>query len=330
MKNSRPGNPFPFSHTNKRYHTFDHFARELFGQKAARVPLDAGLSCPNRDGTCGWGGCLFCLGGSASSVGDTIEEQYRIGSEVAMRKWPGAALMPYLQAGTNSYGDPAALADLYGRCAALPGARMLIIGTRADCLGAETVGVLRRISERIPVTVELGLQTVHEETLLRIGRGYGHGEFLAGYRRLREAGGDIRLCLHVMNGLPFEDREQMLETVRQAAALGPEMMKIHCTCVLEGTGLREMWGKGEYIPLEMDEYVELLCDQLCLIPPEVVIARICADARREILLAPLWVRNKRAVENLVDRRMRERGEWQGGFCPPDPRVQASDARFSEK
>ncbi len=303
--------PFPYSHTNKRYHTFDHFARSLFGQKAARVSLSAPFTCPNKDGRCGYGGCLFCAGGSSGALGDSIEEQYRQGAEVARHKWGDAALIPYLQANTNTYADTDTLRRLYLRCAALPGARMLAIGTRADCLGAEVVALLSEISRTIPLIVELGMQTVHDRTLSLIRRGYGHEEFLLGYRRLRAAGGNIRICLHLMNGLPGEDADDMLKTAEAAAALSPDMVKIHTTCVLRGTDLCTLWEQGAYTPLTMDGHVEILCDQLTVIPPEVVIARICADAPREILASPLWVRQKRAIENTLDKELRRRDIVQG-------------------
>ncbi len=303
--------PFPYSHTNKRYHTFDHFARTLFGKKAARISLDARMSCPNKDGRCGTDGCLFCAGGSSGAFGDSIEEQYRRGAEIAERKWGDAVLIPYLQANTNTYAAPDTLRELYLRCAALPGAGMLAIGTRADCLPPAVISLLTEISEKIPLLVELGMQTVHDATLTRIRRGYGHDTFLDGYNRLRAAGGNIRLCLHLMNGLPGESPNDMIETVKAAAALRPDMVKIHAVCVLRGTDLAALWEAGDYAPLSMEEHIHILCRQLSLLPPETVIARISGDAPRESLLAPLWVRNKRAVENALDKEMRRRDILQG-------------------
>ncbi len=295
----------------KRYFTFDAFAKRLFGKKAARISLDAALTCPNKDGTCGVGGCIFCAGGSSGAVGNTIEAQYARGADAVRRKWGDAALIPYLQANTNTYGEICELADLYDRCASLPDAVMLAIGTRADCLGEDVVRLLARASERIPLLVELGMQSSNENTITKIRRGYTHAQFIEGYNRLRAAGGDIRICLHLMNGLPGEDRADMLATAREAARLAPDMVKLHATCVLRGTPLHEMWEHGTYTPLTMDEHVGIVCDQIALLPPEVVIARICADAPRDILEAPLWVRNKTAIRNAVDKEMRARSLSQG-------------------
>ena len=323
-------NPFPYSHTEARYHTFDHFARGLFGQKAARVSLDAGLTCPNRDGHGGVGGCLFCLGGSSSAAAGDIETQYLQGVEIARRKWGEVALLPYLQAGTNTYGDPADLRALYDRCARLPGARMLILGTRADCLSPEIVEVLAEVSRRIPLLVELGMQTVHDDTLQAIRRGYGHEEFVDGYRRLRAAGGDVRICLHLMNGLPGEDAERMLETAREVARLQPDMVKFHAVCVLRGTDLHGMWARGEYVPMTQEEYIAVLAAQLAVLPAEVVIGRICADAPRDVLAAPAWVRNKMGVRNALDRYLREREMWQGCGKPLGALPPREDAVFARK
>ena len=302
---------FPYSHTEKRYHTFDHFARTVFGRKASRISLDANLTCPNKDGTCGVGGCLFCHGGSSGAHGDSLEEQYRRGTEIALRKWGETAKIPYLQANTNTYGEIGYLRALYRRCAALPGAEMLAIGTRADCLSDAVIDLLRETSETIPLLLELGMQTANDTTLSLIRRGYGHDAFVQGYEKLRAAGGNIRICLHLMNGLPGESAADMLATAKAAANLRPDMVKMHATCVLFGTDLHEMWERGDYEPLEMEEHVGILCDQLAVIQPEVVIARISADAPRDRLAAPLWVRNKKAISNLLDREMRERNIFQG-------------------
>ncbi len=304
-------NPFPFSDTEKRYHTFDYFAKHLFGQKAARISLDARLTCPNKDGRCGVGGCLFCKDGASGAAGETIEAQYAHGSLAVRRKWGECALIPYLQANTNTYGEIGLLKNLYERCAALPSARMLAIGTRADCLGEDILALLVQISEKIPLLIELGMQSAKEETIARIRRRYTHAQFLDGYARLRAAGGDIRICLHLMNGLPGEMREDMLSSAKEAARLAPDMVKIHATCVLKETPLFTMWEAGTYTPLSMEDHVGILCDQLAVLPPEVVIARICADAPREILAAPPWVRNKMAIRNAVDKELRARGTWQG-------------------
>lgn len=299
----------------KRYRTFDSFAREKFGRKMARIPLDAGFSCPNRDGRCGWGGCSFCANGSAAQLAQgSLADQYAAGCAAAARKWQDCGCIPYLQAGTNTYDDPDALRRLYRFCASLPGAEMLAIGTRADCLSPAVLDVLLETAKEIPLHVELGMQSCREETLRRIRRGYGHEAFLRGYDALRRAGGDIRIGLHLVNGLPGEMEDDMFASVREAARLHPEEIKLHTMCVLRGTALAEEYQAGQYQPLTMDETVSIVCRELTLIPEDIVIGRISADASAESLLAPLWVRDKRAFSNRVDHEMKLRNRRQGDDC----------------
>ena len=310
----RDRNPFPFSDTNKRYHTAAYHLKHTFGARIARIPLDGGFTCPNKDGVCGVGGCIFCAGGSASlSARGELEEQYARGQAVANAKWTPGGYIPYLQANTGTYGDPQALRDLYRRCAALPGALMLAIGTRADCLSDGVLEVLSEMAEEIPLLIELGMQTMHDETLSFIRRGYDHETFLTGYARLdelRQRGG-VRIGLHILNGLPGENEEMMLATAREAARLLPDEVKIHTLCVLRGTEMEEIHRRGEYSPMEMESAVSLTARQLTLLPPGTVIGRIGADAPREQLIAPTWVRNKMAVENALDRYLYENDLWQG-------------------
>ncbi len=302
--------PFPYSDTNKRYYTFDFFLRRTFGGKIARIALNAGLDCPNRDGRLGTDGCSFCLLPPPSG---TLREQYDAGLAAARRKWDPVGTIPYLQAGTNTYADPRRLAALYEECAALPGAVMLALGTRADCLGDDALGALSRIAEKIPLLVELGMQSASDASAARTGRGYTHAVFLEGYRRLRRiADGDrIRIGLHLLNGLPGETQEDMLASAREAARLHPDLVKLHVLCVLRGTAVADEYLRGGYAPMTRDAAAELICRQLTLLPPDVVIGRIGADAEKEILLAPAWARDKRAFADAVDVRMAARG-WQQG------------------
>ena len=308
----RETNPYPFSDTNKRYQTFDFYTRRKFGGKCARIPLDARFSCPNKDGSKGVGGCIFCLNGSSSNKG-TLSEQYGEARRVAQRKWRLSGFIPYLQANTNTYAPSAALRRVYENAAALPGAVMLAVATRADCLPDDVIRELRRISEKLPVTVELGLQTTNDRTAERINRCHTFAEFRDGYERLRAAGGDISVCFHIINGLPGETREDMIKTARDAAALRPDMMKIHLLHVLRDTPLADLYEKGEYAPMEKDDYVSVVCDQVELLPPECVIARLSGEAPEDVLLAPAWCRRKIAVMNDVDKELFRRGSWQGKY-----------------
>jgi len=308
----RETNPFKYSDSNKRYHTFDYYMKHRFGGKCARIALDAGFSCPNKDGAKSHGGCIFCYGGSSgAAVADTLREQYEKGVEIMRRKWQVERFVPYLQANTNTYAPLDILRAVYGEAAGFEGAVMLAIATRADCLGNEVVELLKETSKRIPLIVELGLQSVYDETAAKINRGHTYAEFLDGYNRLRAAGGDIKICVHLINGLPGETEEMMINSAKNVALLEPDMVKLHSLHVLEDTELCRMYENGEYIPMEREKYIETVCDQLEYFPPETVIARITGDAPENLLCAPDWCRRKTAVSNDIDKLLLKRDTYQG-------------------
>ncbi len=304
-------NPYKHSDTNKRYQTYDYFTKHAFGGKCAKVPLDAGFSCPNKDGRCGREGCIYCLSGSAAAPSGTIREQYEAALATANRKWSPVGYIPYLQANTNTYAKASVLRQVYEEAASLPGAVMLDIATRADCLPDEAVAEIVRISERLPVTVELGLQSSSDETAELIGRGHDFETFVRGYEKLRSAGGNIRIGVHIINGLPGEGYDHMIKTARDVAALSPDQVKIHLMMVLCSTGLYRLYESGEYTPMEREEYVRVVCDQIELMPEKAVIARVTGDSPSDVLVAPLWCRRKTEVTNMIDRELYRRGTYQG-------------------
>ncbi len=314
-KTQRETNPYPFSDSNKRYLTLDYYMRHRFGKKCAKIPLDAGFTCPNIDGTKGVGGCIYCLGGSAAvtAVGESIREQYERGVAAVRGKWGDFYTVPYLQSNTCTYGDPERLRVLYRECARLPDAVMLAIATRADCLSAEVIRVIVEISEEIPVLVEIGLQTSSDSTAERINRCHKTADFLDGYNRLKAAGGDISVCVHLINGLPGEGREDMIRSAEFAAALHPDMVKLHLMHVLYGTSLCEMYEAGDYIPMDRDDYISVVCDQIERMPTDTVMARITGDGFGEDLAAPDWSRRKKSVINDIDKELFRRGTFQGIF-----------------
>lgn len=309
----REENPYRFTDSNKRYQTYDYYMRHRFGGKCAKIPIDAGFSCPNKDGTRGSGGCIFCRGGSGAATvcGLGISEQYERARRTVDAKWQPIGYIPYLQANTNTYAPLERLREIYRTAAALPGAVMLDIATRADCLDDGVLCELRRISETIPLTVELGLQSSSDATAAVIGRGHTFSEFVRGFERLRSVGGDIRICVHLINGLPGEGRDDMLRSASDVADLGVDDVKLHSLCVLEDTPLYDMWRKGEYEPIERDDYVSIVCDQLEILPESAVIGRITGDAPSDILAAPQWSRRKTEVANMVDKELYRRGTYQG-------------------
>ncbi len=308
----RAKNPYPNSDSNKRYQTFDYYMKKRFGGKCAKISLDAGFSCPNIDGTVGRGGCIYCSGGSSGAVcGGDLRAQYDRGVEAIRKKWDVSRFVPYLQAHTNTYAPLETLRRVYGEIAEYPDAVMLAIATRADCLSEEVTELLSEISKRKPLLVELGLQSVHDSTARLINRGHTYEEFLNGYRRLRAAGGDIAITVHLINGLPGESREMMVESARAVAALGPDMVKLHLLHILKGTPLEESYLKGEYETMDREAYIETVADQIELFPPDTVIARVTGDAPFESLVAPEWCRRKTAVANDIDKLLFARGSYQG-------------------
>lgn len=308
-------NPFPNSDSNKRYYTYDYYLRRTFGGKCAKIPLDAGFTCPNIDGRCGRGGCIYCSGRGSGDFAQMptmpIEEQYRVTREQLGHKWSTERCIPYFQAHTNTYADPEILQSLYERAIALPGVVGLNIATRADCLPDGVVDLLDGISRRTVLTVELGLQTAHNDTATLINRGHTWEEFCDGYTRLRRGAPLAQVCVHLIFGLPGESEERMLETVRATASLRPHQVKLHLLHVLRNTVLGTMYERGEYCPMTREDYVRTVVRALELLPPDTVIGRLTGDGMGADLLAPDWSRRKVSVINDIDKLMFAESTWQG-------------------
>ena len=308
-------NPFSNSDSNKRYYTYDYYLKRTFGGKCAKIPLDAGLTCPNIDGRCSRGGCIYC---SPSGSGDftesaalSVSEQFELVKARLSSKWAVERYIPYFQAHTNTYAPLEYLRDKFEEAVSLKGAVALNIATRADCLEDDVVAYLAELAERTCLTVELGLQSVHDETASLINRGHSYADFLCGYQKLREASSKINICVHLIFGLPGEDEEMMLESVRRVAKLSPQFVKIHLLHVLKGTRLAKMYESGEYVPLERDIYVALVAKALQYLPKDTVVARLTGDGAKEDLLAPLWSLKKVSVINDIDKYLFENDMWQG-------------------
>lgn len=308
-------NPFKYSDTNKRYHTYDYYLRHTFGGKCAKIPLDAGLSCPNIDGSCGTGGCIYCSGGSGARLADSIlslKEQYEAQRSIMLSKWKDLrGFIPYLQAYTNTHTSPENLRKILDEACALEGALAMSIATRADCLEDEKIDILNELSQRISLTVELGLQSSDDETARRINRGHSYAVFEDAFSRLRARAPRVKIAVHIIDGLPGENHEKMMKTAHTLAHLKPDIVKIHLLHVIEGTPLAKMYKNGDYEPLSREEYVKIVCDQLEILPSECVIERVTGDGQRETLLAPLWSLKKTAVINEIDKELFARGTCQG-------------------
>ena len=311
----RSENPYKNTDSNKRYYTYDYYLRRRFGAKVAKIPLDIGLTCPNIDGRCGVGGCIYCSGRGSGDFAESpllpIEEQYRLTREKLSSKWSTERCIAYFQAHTNTYAPLEFLKSSFERALLLDGVVGINIATRADCLESEVCEYLADLAERTVLTVELGLQSSSDETAERINRGHTYADFLDGYRRLREASDKIEICVHIIFGLPGESREDMLKTVRDVAELAPDQVKIHLLHVLKSTEMARIYERGEYTPLKKDEYVALVADAIELLPPDTVVARLTGDGMADDLLAPDWSRKKVAVINDIDKLLYSRSSWQG-------------------
>ena len=314
-KTQRSENPYRNTDSNKRYFTYDYYLRKKFGAKLVRIPLDIGLTCPNIDGRCGVGGCIYCSsrgsGDFAESSALSVREQILRGRERLSSKWNTERCIAYFQAHTNTYAPLDFLRARFEEALACDGVEAISIATRADCLEPHVCEYLASLAERIPLTVELGLQSSSDATAERINRGHSFAEFCEGYSRLRSASDKIELGVHIILGLPGESREDMLRTVDDVAKLSPDQVKIHLLHVLRNTKLAELYESGEYTPLGKEEYVSLAVDALELLPPDTVIARITGDAPQDELLAPEWSRKKVSVINDIDKLLYQRGSYQG-------------------
>ncbi len=308
-------NPYPFSDSNKRYQTYEYYLRKTFGRKVAKLPLDGGFSCPNLDGTCGYGGCIYCSGrGSgdfAPSALLSIAEQIRLQKQAFSKKWDVSACIAYFQAHTNTYAPVSVLREKFEEALAQDGIVGLNIATRADCLPDDVVEYLAELSERTVLTVELGLQSSNDKTAEIIRRGHTYEQFCEGVEKLRRASKKINVCVHLIFGLPKEDRSVMLETVQRVAELCPEQVKIHLLHVLKHTEMANLLERGEYTPMERQDYIETVAAALELLPPETVIGRLTGDGKADDLLAPLWSMKKTTVINDLDKLLYAKNTWQG-------------------
>lgn len=314
-RTQRNSNPYKYTDTNKRYYTYDYYLRRTFGGKCAKIPLDGGFTCPNIDGRCSTGGCIYCSGRGSGDFAElpslSVKEQYdRVRARLSS-KWSTERCIPYFQAHSNTYGEVERLRKLYYEALALDGVVGLNIATRADCLGEGVPELLAEIAEKTVLTVELGLQSSNDKTAELINRGHSFDDFCRGVELLRAASPKINICVHIIFGLPEESDEMMLRTVRDVAALHPEQVKIHLLHVIRGTKMAEMYEKGEYEPLSKERYVSLVADAIELLPEDIVIARLTGDGMAEDLLAPDWSRKKVSVINDIDKLLFGRGSRQG-------------------
>ena len=298
------------------YRTLNAWCREHYGEKLYKIALDAGFTCPNRDGTLGERGCIFCSAGGSGDFAakrtGSLRSQLDAGRALLSHKKKGSRFIAYFQAYTNTYGPADRLEELFSEALSEPDIAGISIATRPDCLPDEVTDLLVRLKERFPgkfIWVELGLQTIHEKTASYIRRGYTLSRFDEAVKALHEA--DIPVIVHVILGLPGETREMMLQTIRYLNACGIWGIKLQLLHVLEGTDLAEDYRAGLFSVLSLDEYLSILCDCIAALSPDIVIHRLTGDGPKRLLIAPLWSADKRTVLNLLHRRMKQNAIRQG-------------------
>lgn len=308
-------NPFPRSEDHKRYYTYNYYLKQTYGYKLAKIPLNAGFTCPNRDGTKSTGGCLFCSargsGDSIEAFASTLADQYDAGLARAQKKWPEVPGIAYFQSYSNTYAPLPVLQKIFTPFLKREDVAAVAIATRPDCLEPETIAWLAGQDKE--VWIELGLQSIHEKTMNALNRQHSTQEVADKVALLKEAG--IPVCLHIINGLPGESKEDMLATARWVADIHPDALKIHMLHVVADAPLAKVYEKNPFPLLSQEEYVDIVCDQLALLPDDIIIERVTGDGLKDDLIAPLWTLRKTAVINDIDKALVARNSWQGKNYP---------------
>ena len=304
---------FKYSNTNKRYHTLDYFYKNKFHEKVFKVSLNGGFTCPNIDGSVGFGGCIYCSkSGSGEFAGnkeDSLTEQFLKVKKMMHEKWPQAKYIGYFQARTNTYAPVNELRDKYEEILKQDNVIGLNIATRPDSISAECLDYLEELNKRTYLTIELGLQTIHEKTAKLINRCHSLECFEKMVKDLRKR--KINVVVHIINGLPYETKDDMLETVKYLNTLDIQGLKIHMLSITRDTPLEKLFEKDKFHVLSKDEYIDIVINQLELLREEIVIHRITGDPKKEDLIEPKWLLKKFVVLNDIDKEMVKRNTYQG-------------------
>ena len=303
---------FKYSLDNKRYHTLNYYLKNRFHEKVYKVSLNAGFTCPNIDGTKGYGGCIYCSktgsGEFGGNINDDLITQFNKVKEVMDKKWHGKYIA-YFQARSNTYAPVNILKERYETILKLDNVIGLFIATRCYCITDECLDYLTFLNKRTYLTIELGLQTIHESTSKLINRGHTLNEFTDTVKRLRER--NIDVVVHIINGLPYETKEMMLETVKFVNTLDIQGIKIHMLNIIKDTPLETLYNKEHFHVLTKEEYIDIVISELELLDSKIVIHRITADPDPKTLIEPTWLLKKTVLLNDIDKEMKRRNTYQG-------------------
>ncbi len=306
-------NSFKYSNSNKRYYTLDYYYKNKYNCKISKISLNMGLSCPNKDGTKGTGGCVYCSkmgsGEYAGEINKPLKEQFESVKKIMLHKWPDSKFIAYFQANTNTYGPLDKLVKAWEEVLTYDNVVGINISTRPDSITNECYEELDKLNKKTDLVVELGLQTIHDKTSKLINRCHTLKEFDDAVDELNKR--EIKVLVHIINGLPGESKEDMLETVKYLSKKNIWGIKIHMLNVLKDTKLYEMYKEKPFHILTKEEYVDIVCDELELLREEVVINRLTADGKLEDLVEPKWIIKKVCVLNDIDKEMARRDSYQG-------------------
>lgn len=304
---------FKYTLDNKRYHTLNYFYKNKFGIKVFKVSLNGGFSCPNLDGRIGYGGCIYCSKSGSGEFGgdkeDSLEEQFLKMKEVVNKKHIPCKYIGYFQARTNTYASLDVLKEKYECILKQDDVIGLNIATRCDAISEDCLDYLEELSKRTFLTIELGLQTIHEKTSILINRCHSLKQFEDMVVKLRKR--NINVCVHIINGLPYETEEMMLDTVRYLNKLDIQGIKIHMLYIIKDTVIDTMYKKERFKILSKEEYIDIVIKQLELLRPEIVINRITSDPDKETFVEPRWLVDKCQLLNDIDKEMKRRNTYQG-------------------
>ena len=298
---------------NKRYYTLNCFYKNKFNSKVCKISLNANFSCPNKDGKVGTGGCIFCSKlGSGDFAGDAkldLVSQFNEVKKVMQHKWPDAKFIGYFQANTNTYASVDILKKYYETILELDNVIGLNIATRPDAISDEVLDYLTELNKKTYLTIELGLQSIHDKTLKYINRGHDLKCFYDCFKKLKDR--NINVVVHIINGLPYETKDMMIETVKYLNNIGIDGIKIHMLHILKDTKLEELYNKEKFHILTKEEYIDIVINQLEYLNPNIVIHRITGDPRVDDLVEPKWLVKKFCVLNDIDKEMVRRETYQG-------------------
>lgn len=304
---------FKYSDSNKRYYTLDYFYKHKFNSKVFKVSLNAGFTCPNKDGKVGIGGCIYCSkSGSGEYAGDIKKDlvtQFNEVKEMMLKKWPKAKYIGYFQANTNTYAPVNILKEKYETILKLDNVVGLNIATRPDSITDECLDYLEQLSKKTYLTIELGLQTIHETTSKIINRCHTLKCFEDMVYKLRKR--NINIVVHIINGLPYETKEMMIDTVKYLSNLDIQGIKIHMLSILKDTRLADMYEEEKFKLITRDEYINIVCDQLEYLREDIVVNRITGDPKVSDLIEPDWLIKKVTILNDIDKEMVKRNSYQG-------------------